>query len=830
MSRTGLLLILLLTVGAIGGFALAVQPVSQSQLASAAPPRRPVIATEQQWIVVDVVGAIARIAQPPTPSSPQTTSSLVEVTSVSDTAFTVKVPGLDQPVSFTVVDHLWTPATFEPVARQVLSRGATGATASGEPEDLNVRGALVDLTIGTLLDQNDRLSSILQRDVRSADAHESAALLVGAFALREGTSVFSDVRPSLSRMAAHLAIAKVLRGSSPESADARYAHAVLTTLVGLQRKALVLLSALETRAASDTDRAWIRALRLRNTGDWRRVGGGVTDNTRLERMEHARAVRARLGSEALLSYLDGQSDGDEADWHRAAFTNEFSLEAAARFGAQGLDGEVSEASDVWRRLHGDREIAPADLIAALNERSAQTVAEQGERRVLDWSMWAAFYQRHICQSLVETISYFWYRGDEAGERSAKRELGRMFGTLTLYPVVERWTVRNAKDYEDAMAHARPMVQSAPYLITAAAWDQLLQKPSFTARTEAFPLEASWFTPAVPSGTAFDLGSRSLRPGCPRPPTREQARTWAIEQPYEHWTVWAEAYLALDQGRPSYGVVRKAFGPLLEYDVVALLKVTDYLQLTAEERTAIDERLCQLSPDQCDKLAAWHLLGDRERDAVAAYERWIRNARDRVMLSNGLTWISRYYLDAGRQERAEVITQEAADTYSRAGLQVHAELLEKSGRESEAEELYRRIGDRYTTVPLGGFLMKKALRTKDAALEAKAGELLRPVFPDGPQRVVMYALPAGAPPDGITFAQYGPRPAKTGLQPRDVIIGVDEWRVHNPEQYAAASRFRAGETMIFTVWRDNRYQQVKATVPQRWLGVTFNHHVNNAARQ
>ncbi len=824
MSRTGLLLILLLTVGAIGGFALAVQPVPQSTLASAAPSRRVVLATEQQWIVAEVIGAMARMAQP-------ATHALVEVTSVSDTAFTVKVPGLDQPVSFTVVDHLWTPATFEPVARRVLLRVATGATAVGEPQDLNVRGALVDLRLSTLLDQNDRLSSILQRDVRSADAHESAALLVGAFAPREGTSVFSDVRPALSRMAAHLAIAKALRGSSPESTDARYAHAVLTTLVGLQRKALVRLSDLETRAASDADRAWVRALGLRNTGDWRRVGGGVTDDTRLERLEHARAVRARLGSEALLSYLDRQSDDNAADWHRAAFTNEFSLEAAARLASAGLASELAEARDVWRRLHGNREITPDNLIAALNDRSAQTVGEQDERRVLDWSIWAAFYQRHACQSLIEVLSYFWYRGDEAGELSAKREMGRMFGRLTLYPVVERWTVRNAKDYEEAMAHARPMVESAPYLITATAWDLLLKKPPFTARTHAFPLEASWFTPAVPSGTAFDLGSRSLRPGCPRPPTREQARAWAIEQPYEHWTVWAEAFLALDQGKPSYGVVRKAFGPLLEYDVVALLKVTDYLQLSAEERTAVNERLCQLSAELCNKLAAWHLLGDRERDAVAAYERWIRNARDRVMLSNGLTWISRYYFETGRQERAEVITREAAETYSRSGLQVHAELLERSGRESEAEELYRRISDRYTyTVPLGGFLMKKALRTKDAALEAKAGELLRPIFPDGPQRVVMYALPAGAPPDGITFAEYGPRPAKTGLQPRDVIIGVDDWRVHNPDQYAAASRFRAGETMTFTVWRDNRYQQVKATVPQRWLGVTFNPYVNHAARQ
>jgi tetratricopeptide (TPR) repeat protein len=816
MSRTVLLFVLLLTAGAIGGFALAVRPVPDAQ-PDAPAPSRVAISTEQEWIVADVVGAIAAISH--VADRPR-----VGVTTTSETAFSVRVPGLDRAVALTVIDHLWTPATYEPVAKQLLSRQPAGEAASST-EDLNVRGALTDLSTTTLLDQNERLSALLQRDWRSAGAHESAALLVGAFALREGVSLFSDVRPALSRMAAHLAVARALRASDAEGADGMHARVVMTTLVGLQRKALEGVSALETRAASDADRAWVRALRLRNTGDWRRVGGGVTDGTRLERLEHARAVRARLGNEAFLAYVEDSFDAGAADWHRVGFINDFSLAAGHRFAFASLEAELSDARDVWRRLHGNREITRAALIAALNDRPESSTS------VLDWGLWSAFYQRHVCQSLLEITNHFRSLGDEDGEMKAKTALTERLGGLTLYPVVQRWSVLNADDYELAMSRARPMVESAPYLMTAAAWNLLLEKPWFTVATQAFPLQVAWFTPAVPSGTAYDLFARALRPGCPRPPTRVQARTWALEQPYDHWTVWAEAYLALDRGKPSYAVVRKAFGTLVEYDVDALLKITDYLQLSAEERTSIDERLCQLSPDQCHKLAAWHLLGDRERDAVAAYERWIKGARDRAMLSNGLTWISRYYLDAGRPERAELITQEAANTWSWGGMQVRAELLERMGREAEAEELYRRIADRYpnATTPLGAFWLRRALRTKDGALEAKAGELMRPVFPDGVQRVVMYALPAAGPPDGITFADYGPRPAKTGLKPTDVIIGVDEWRVHNPQQYMLASRLGSGDTMTFTVWRDNRYQQVRARVPQRWLGVTFNPYVN-AARQ
>ena len=134
-------------------------------------------------------------------------------------------------------------------------------------------------------------------------------------------------------------------------------------------------------------------------------------------------------------------------------------------------------------------------------------------------------------------------------------------------------------------------------------------------------------------------SRALRPGCPRPPTRAQARTWAIEQPYDHWTVWAEAYLALDQGKPSFAVVRNAFGTLVEY---TWMRCRRSRLPRLERRGAVLRwtRGCASSRPCCDKLASWLLLGDREAEAVAAYERWIARARDRVMLSNGLTWIAR----------------------------------------------------------------------------------------------------------------------------------------------------------------------------------------------
>jgi S1-C subfamily serine protease len=77
-----------------------------------------------------------------------------------------------------------------------------------------------------------------------------------------------------------------------------------------------------------------------------------------------------------------------------------------------------------------------------------------------------------------------------------------------------------------------------------------------------------------------------------------------------------------------------------------------------------------------------------------------------------------------------------------------------------------------------------------------------------------------PTDGVQLAPFGPRAVKTGLRATDVVIGVDGWRVHDVAQYQTVSRLRFDDAMVFTIWRDGRYQQIKATVPERWFGTTF----------
>ena len=789
MRRPFVLVLILVTLGAIGAGTVALLPSQQNDNPQ---PIRRVFTTEQQWIKDDIAGAIGGMLDPGT--------------------------AVDAPP--VVIDHVWSPDTYRPLVDRLLQNRPRQTNAADN--DFGARTALTHLKVDVLLDQNERISGALQRNMLSASAHESAALLLGAFALRESVSLFRDVRPAMSRMTAHLAIAQALRGSTEPSNDGRTAVAILTTLAGLERRAMQMVDVLEQHAASDADRTWVRALRLRITGDWRGLKRSDTD-TLLVQLEYARAVRARLGTDAFLNYLDTLPASELTDWHRIGLESvSFTIEAGNRFTPDNVDADLLEASTVWTRLHGGQRIDSTDVIAALNDRPWPSPVMQGVQgrvvQVLDWGTWAAFEQRQLAMSLVAVSSQLWGLGANSSQREWHDEAEARFGRLALYPIVLRWGAPTAEIYTKAMTGARRLVENTPELVTAEAWDFLLKKWGDQGVEVPFPLEVAWFTPAVPEGTAFDLEHRSLRQGCPRPPTKAQAAIWAREQPYQHWTVWANEYLALDRGKPTLDVIRRAFGSLTDYDEGALVKIIDFMDMTDRERIAFAGRLCEIISDRCDRLGQLLLISNRDVEAASAYERWITKARDRVGVSNGVTWIVRYHLNHGRPDRAEEIARLAADTGSASGLEVLGELLDRTGRHTEAERLYRDIDEHYDhhTVPLGRFLMRQSLRTGDRALEAKAGELLRPAFPGGLQPVVMHALPV-TPDDGIQVAPFGPRAMKTGLRADDVVIGIDGWRVHDGAEFQTITRLAFTDTMTLTIWRNGQYRELKTSVPERWFG-------------
>lgn len=236
-------------------------------LASIAKPSSVAQRTEQEWIVESVVKALASMTQVGLSGATEAaavTAKLIPGPVAAPPTFTVTL-GQSQVMQVRIDEHIWSSYTYTPLAAAMIQAAPARPAALLPTPDLNARQALVDPRVDALLGESERISSALTKDLRSAAAHEAAALLVGALALRESAGIFTDVRPALSRIAAHLSMSSALRQKAPEGLDGLLARAVTMTLVGRQKDALAILAAIEPIVTSAPDKAWIRALRLRNT-------------------------------------------------------------------------------------------------------------------------------------------------------------------------------------------------------------------------------------------------------------------------------------------------------------------------------------------------------------------------------------------------------------------------------------------------------------------------------------------------------------------------------------------------------------------------------------
>ena len=160
----------------------------------------------------------------------------------------------------------WDPDSFVPAASRLLPATALDPTATSLPD---IYPSLTAMTGTAIVNASAVVSKALTDDMRNARAHEAAALVIGAFALREAADSYNDVRWSLNRMTAHLASARALRQGAPASPDGALAGVILLALGNHQQRAIDALGQPGEGAPPDELNAWIRALRIRLHQDWR---------------------------------------------------------------------------------------------------------------------------------------------------------------------------------------------------------------------------------------------------------------------------------------------------------------------------------------------------------------------------------------------------------------------------------------------------------------------------------------------------------------------------------------------------------------------------------
>src|SRR5262249_45890743 len=133
-------------------------------------------------------------------------------------------------------DHIFDPRVYSALAGdRAYGRDREGKCLSAVPrvsaEDRRLLKALLDLRAEVLVREDKALSQKLQT-APDAEAHEQAALLLGAFALRDEAGRSTDTRIALGRMTSHLAMARALTCPQGVGLTGRVAEAVLSPPLG----------------------------------------------------------------------------------------------------------------------------------------------------------------------------------------------------------------------------------------------------------------------------------------------------------------------------------------------------------------------------------------------------------------------------------------------------------------------------------------------------------------------------------------------------------------------------------------------------------------------
>lgn len=696
---------------------------------------------------------------------------------------------------------------WEPDAFLVMAREAFGDAARVSLDDdiVEIYPALIAMDVPTLIESSKTVSRLLAANMRNAHAHESAALVLGAFALREAADWFTDVRWSLNRMTAHLAVARALRTDDHRSPDGALANVILLALANHQARALSELGKLGSGAPPEPLNAWVRALRMRITQDWRELPEPAAAS-RVEKLEFFRARRAAVQRQRGVPTLERLGEPVAADFARIAQDSMVGVQDGHAFIMPALDLELEEAARAYQRVH-DRPM-PESLSDALNHRAGRLIVDVPE--VLSWGAWAEFFQRHLAMNMSMVDSFVRHTlGNHDRANEWKQTLTARLGALTMFPVgTLRWT-KGSQGTEADLTYLREITDltaQAPELVPVRAWQFAEMGSRYEPVPKLMPKGNDWFTrpsPEVPFEAGVRRGSENLE---------------ALIAAAPHDTL---LLMSIAGGAADDPAVKHARGRLEyhhDYDLRAVDATVGHLTLGTQEVLTLQRKACAISPRDCMAMASTLLYWmEDEAGAAREYERAFADPDlDAIARANESIWLVSYYHRTKQTDKAVALAEQVVRTGSGAGYVAHGRLSERLGIHDKAEEDFMANVNAYDNkAGLLGFYYRRVEVEKNEAYRAKYERWLAELFPDGlqPEPTSM----TGAPQKGVFVYNDSPYSRKYGLRTGDIIVGLEGWRVDSEEQYFAINAFKDDPVMRITFWR-GQLVTIEAKSPTRLLGI------------
>jgi tetratricopeptide (TPR) repeat protein len=705
----------------------------------------------------------------------------------------------------------WESAAFMPMAQGLFG---DIAAASNDAIVIEMYPRLTEMDVTALADSSATVSKLLAADMRDARAHESAALVLGAFALRESADLFTDVRWSLNRMTAHLAVARALRGGDERSPDGALANVLLLALSNHQSRALGELRKLGEGAPPEPLNAWIRALRIRITQDWRTLPEPAAAS-RLEKLEYFRARRQTTARQRADKHMREVNEPLAVEFARMAQDSAIGVEDGGQFTMPALELELEEAGRAYQLVHGRP--MPASLAAALNHRASRLIS--GAPQVLPWGAWAEFYQRHIAMNVGMVDSYVRHmQGAHERANEAKQQLDHQLGELTFFPVGTLRRTKGSEGTEADLTYLREIIDlaaEAPELIAVRAWHFAEMGARYEPVPRMMPALAAWFRPAS-ADVPFEAGiriSKGLRP-------HSDVDALVNVAPHDA-TMLIELSKGGDQ-EPSAAHARGVLEHHHDYDLRAIDATLAATNDVAARKT-LQQKGCAISTRDCLSLANTLLYNGEEDEAASIYERALGDpALDVVARAHDSLWLTRYYFAHGQVEKAVALAEEAASSGAGTGYSTRAWLHEQMGNLDDAERDHLRNAEAYDYKQgLVAFYYRRVEVDKNGAYEVKWRRWLAEVFPNGlqpePQQL------SGVPQTGVFINRDSAYSRNAGIRAGDIVVGLEGWRVDTYEQYSTINEFKTDPVVKITLSRGGQLVRVEAKSPTRLFGTGLQTH-------
>ena len=784
---------------------------------------------ESQFIVETIVADLAeQIYYAKFHRLPDASHFLVSATETADSSFAAptyelqvnlagKLNGLKTRLS--INGPIWSPEVYDGVVKMMANAIGLPVGAVNGFDDTALLTKLTDGKATTIQKVNQNVSSQLENDFTNPALHEQAALLLGAFALREHSGDFFEIRSPLCRIAAHLAMARYLGGGNLSATTGRLAEVMLLTLMNNRAAALATLS--DLKANDPATISWERALQARNTGDYRPLDK-LDGLSQVEYVELFYALDRSANTDIAWAKLS-DVQRRTVDCVRIANEGNYSVGAGHELLGVSLPLEFEEIDSIFQ-LSKQKKLESNGLAEALNQMPDRCFSPGADGQmgvhIIGWGLWAGFFQRQLCHAVQHDFDFLqrkWGVADDAKTFSTKCD--QMLDGLRLYPFVRRFNCTDAASYHKSVDDGFKVTVASPQLVPAECWNYLCYQfsPDEWYRPNPNPHLNEWHKHNPPPGTAYNPRPRLDHPSLIGRPDSESLLDKLHEMsPYDGditWYIWKTKY----RSNPTYEQASALFQPVLAYENYAMGKVADTVQDQPARYEQILSKAAEINPSDYFKLADY--FEPRDPDKAAGYiEKGNSLDPDSVRASYYASWLVDYYLKKGRAEAARREADFAGEVYSSAGLQAKAEFLEATGDYAGAFKWFSNIEERYDdSDPLVAFCLRYKNKTGDLRYDAEVQKRAKKLFPGGIEKVGLGDF-SGAPVDGVLFKAESDLLKAAGLKAGDVIVAVSGIRVHNVAQYEYQRDHGKELGLNLIVWQGDGYHEVKANPPNHRFGV------------